>query len=50
MMQITDSDYNGVEFDCERLGESPEYLNWIKEYSDGMDGPNTYSWDNGQIP
>lgn len=27
-----------------------EYLDWIKQYEDGEDGPKTYEWDRGIVP
>jgi hypothetical protein len=32
-------------YEC--LGESDEYKQFIKDYEDGEDGPETYSWDVG---
>lgn len=32
------------------LGESEEYLKFIKEHNAGDDGPDTYSWDVGIAP
>jgi len=26
------------------------YKKWVKEYSDGEDGPDTYMWDEGIAP
>jgi hypothetical protein len=27
-----------------------EYRNWVREYCDGEDGPDTYEWDEGIAP
>ncbi len=27
-----------------------DYKQWVREYEDGEDGPNTYSWDVGIAP
>lgn len=27
-----------------------DYEQWVKEYCDGEDGPDTYSWDEGMPP
>ena len=29
---------------------SDDYKQWVKEYEDGEDGPDTYSWDEGIAP
>ena len=29
---------------------SGDYEKWVKEYEDGEDGPDTYSWDEGIAP
>jgi hypothetical protein len=39
----------GTENDPE-YGESTEYLEWVKTFCDGDDGPNTYEWDTGIAP
>jgi hypothetical protein len=28
----------------------PEYENWVRTVKDGVDGPDTYSWDEGIPP
>ena len=30
------------------LGE--QYENWVKDYQDGVDGPETYLWEEGTAP
>lgn len=31
-------------------GSEPKYNEWIKEWEDGEDGPQTYNWDHGTPP
>jgi len=33
-----------------RQGESDLYLEWVKDYEKGEDGPKTYEWDEGIAP
>lgn len=35
---------------CSELAENAEYLEWIKQYQDGENGPQTYEWDVGIAP
>lgn len=37
-------DYKGNPYTYEAFGESEEYLEWVRNYEDGEDGPNTYEW------
>lgn len=43
-------DCNGRPYEFETMGESEEYLAWVKEFEDGEDGPKTYEWDCGIAP
>ena len=31
-------------------GSEKGYLDWVNNFCDGEDGPNTYNWDTGIIP
>ena len=46
----TGRDYKGEEFTYQALGASPEYLQFVSDYQDGEDGPDTYTWDEGIAP
>ena len=35
-------DHKGRKYTFKGMGESQEYLDWIKNYENGEDGPNTY--------
>lgn len=48
--QVTAVDCNGSRYGYTRLGESKEYKQWIKEYKDGEDGPDSCHWDIGIPP
>lgn len=37
-------------YDYEYLGESESYNEFVRSYEDGVDGPETYSWDKGCPP
>lgn len=41
---------NGLTFQYEVRGKSDEYKKWIRDYCNGEDGPETYSWDEGIAP
>lgn len=43
-------DYKGNPYSFRALGESDEYIEWIKDYQNGKDGPATYEWDTGIAP
>ena len=43
-------DYKGNAYEYDRLGESEEYTQLIADACDGVDGPETYSWDCGVAP
>lgn len=43
-------DCNGDTYTYEKMGESQEYLDWVKDAKDGEDGPETYDWDIGIAP
>jgi hypothetical protein len=43
-------DCNGESYTYPALGESHEYLQWVKEHCEGEDGPQTYEWDVGVAP
>ena len=47
MVTKTAKDYKGNPYEYETQGESSAYQRFVKEYEDGEDGPNTYSWDEG---
>jgi hypothetical protein len=46
----TTKDYKGDEYTYKTLGESEEYKEFIKNYENGSDGPQTYQWDVGIAP
>lgn len=41
---------NGDDWSYDALGESEEYLEWVRTFQDGEDGPETYLWDVGIAP
>lgn len=47
MIEKTSTDYKGVEYTYMTQGESEEYLEWVRDYQDGEDGPHTYEWETG---
>lgn len=51
-LKKTTKDSKGVEFTYEVLGESPEYLAWVKEFEGEPDeeGEKQYEWDVGTPP
>jgi hypothetical protein len=46
----TAKDYRQRPYEYQALGESDEYLAFVREYEDGENGPNTYAWDIGIGP
>lgn len=42
--------HDGVEYKYEALGESEEYLEFVRQHNEGEDGPDTYEWDEGIPP
>lgn len=42
--------YNGVKYEYETLDENETYNEWVRSFEDGVDGPETYSWDEGCPP
>jgi hypothetical protein len=50
MVAKTATGSNGQEYNYETQGESPEYTEFVRDYEDGEDGPETYSWDTGIAP
>lgn len=49
-VEKTATDYQGKPYTYVGFGESEEYLQWLKEYRSGEDGPETYEWDEGIPP
>lgn len=43
-------DARGQSYTYQTQGESPEYLEWVRAYCAGEDGPSTYEWDIGLTP
>lgn len=43
-------DVNGKTYSYLALGESEGYLEWVKSYCQGPDGPDDYEWDTGVPP
>lgn len=41
---------DGRRFTHEKLGESEEYRDFVKQYEEGEDGPYTFDWDTGIAP
>ena len=50
IIQKSGISYQGEPYTFESMGESQEYLDWVKNYQTGVDGPVTYSWDTGVAP
>jgi len=50
MVERTAIDYRGETYAYETQGESMEYREFVRQYEDGEDGPDTYSWDEGIAP
>lgn len=50
MVETSAVDVNGKSYTYERQGESEEYREWLEEFRDGEDGPDTYEWDEGTPP
>ena len=49
-VRLTANDHRGEPYAFDGLGESPEYLELIRNYRGGEDGPATYDWDEGIAP
>lgn len=47
---LTGDDGRGDTYTYPALGESAEYLAWVKARCAGEDGPETYEWDVGIPP
>ena len=43
-------DANGTTYSYTTLGESQEYKDFVREYQDGDDGPESYTWRTGIAP
>ena len=43
-------DVNKVPYSYEALSESEEYLEFVRQYNNGEDGPNTYEYSEGIAP
>lgn len=43
-------DYKGHNYTFTRQGESEEYVEWVRAFRDGEDGPDSYEWDEGTPP
>ena len=43
-------DCRGAPYTYEAQGESPEYLEWVRQRKAGEDGPDTYEWKAGVPP
>lgn len=43
-------DRKGNAYTYETMGESAGYLQWVKEFQAGWDGPETYLWNTGITP
>lgn len=50
MVEVTKTDWRGEPYTFETQGKSEEYLAWVAEYCHGIDGPDTYEWDEGIAP
>jgi hypothetical protein len=42
--------HTGTPYTYTDLGESEEYVEWVRAYCDGEHGPTTYEWDEGIAP
>lgn len=49
-VEKTKPDCFGVPMTYEVTGTNAEYLEFVKEATEGEDGPDTYSWDIGIAP
>ena len=50
VIQKTHTNDNGFRYTWESMGDSEDYLEWVKKFCDGEDGPKTYEWDCGINP
>lgn len=46
----TGTDSRGNSYTYEDLGESEEYVQFVKDAKDGDDGPESYDWEQGIAP
>ncbi len=49
-VETSELDARGKPYTYKRLGMNDAYLQWIKNYRSGADGPETYDWDTGIAP
>lgn len=47
---VTAKDCHGKEYSFQDLGESKKYKEWVRNYNNGEEGPDTYKWDIGIAP
>jgi hypothetical protein len=47
MVERSATDVNGRSYSYSAQGESPEYLEFVRRFCAGEDGPNTYDWECG---
>ena len=51
IIDIKTVDYSGKPHSFKGYGESKEYIEWQRQYSDGEEGPATYgNWEKGIAP
>lgn len=50
VVTATAPDGRGGSSTYETLGESEEYRQFVRDYMDGEDGPETYTWNTGIAP
>lgn len=50
MVEEEAKDYEGDLYTFKTMGKSQEYLEWVKQYQNGKDGPLSYEWDTGIAP
>ena len=50
MVEETALDYRGQPYTYEAQGESEKYLEWVRAFCEGEEGPDTYSWETGIAP
>lgn len=40
----------GEPYTFDTMGESDEYIEWLKDFQQGEEGPHSYEWDTGVAP
>lgn len=50
VVETLELDARGKPYTYKKLGMNDTYLQWIKDYRSGGNGPETYDWDTGIAP